>query len=259
LFVERALELGFQRYSLTEHGPVPPSVGGRSAGDAYTTPAEDVDRCLDEAHALSAEFADRVEVLPALEIDFIPGAEEVTADVVQRFGPRMRDGLLSVHFLPAADGFRMIDYSPEDFADGLVAHYGSVNEVHRAYWEAVRASALADFGPHTPRRLGHLGLVWKFRSVHIPENPAELDPVIDGVLDTIAERGCVIDIDAAGLRNPTCGQTMPAPDVLERARARGIPFVFGSDAHAVKHVGWGWDQVRPWLADHGDVARRSRG
>ena len=247
LFVERALALGFDRYSITEHGPVRPGIGGAYAPDAYATPAEDVERCLDEAEAISAEFAGRIEVLPGLEIDYIPGAEEETAAVVDRFGPRLRDALISIHFLPVAGGYRMIDYSPEDFADGLVAHYGSVTEVHRAYWEAVRACVLADFGPYTPRRLGHLGLVWKFRTVHCPADEADLDPLIDEVLDRIAARGCAIDIDAAGLRNPTCGRTMPPPDLLERALARGIPLVFGSDAHAVKHVGWGWEQVRPWL------------
>lgn len=247
LFVERALELGFARYSITEHGPVRPEIGGRHDPETYSTPPNDLDRCLDEAAALSAEFADRIEVLPGLEIDYVAGAEEETAAVVDRFGPRLRDALISVHFLPAAGGYRMIDYSPEDFADGLLAHYGSVTDVHRAYWEAVRACVLADFGPHTPRRLGHLGLVAKFRTVHRLEDEAELEPLIDGVLDVIVARGYAIDIDAAGLRNPTCGQTMPPPQLLERARARGIPFVFGSDAHAVRHVGWGWEQVRPWL------------
>ena len=247
-FVERALELGFARYSITEHGPVRPEIGRHYDADAYSTPPDDVDRCLEEAATLSDEFAGRIEVLPGLEIDYIPGAEEETAAVIDRYGPRLRDALISIHFLPTAAGYRMIDYSPEDLAEGVIAHYGSVTAVHRAYWEAVSACVLADFGPHTPRRLGHLGLIWKFRRVHRPEDEGELDPLIDDVLDAIAARGCSIDIDAAGLRNPTCGQTMPPPELLGRARSRGIPFVFGSDAHAVKHVGWGWDQVRPWLA-----------
>ncbi len=242
-FVRKAVDLGFERYSITEHGPVPGRIGGAYPPDSYTTPIEDLDRCLEEAWELRSEFAGEIEVLPGLEIDFFHGAEEQTAAVVERYGDRLLDALLSVHFLPAGEGFRMVDYSPEDIREGLLPYYGSIDAVFAAYWEAVRASARADFGPKGPRRLGHVGLCWKFRRVLRPEHPERLDPLIDETLDIVARRGFALDIDAAGLRNPDCGTPLPPPPIIERARRRGIPLVFGSDAHAVDHVGFGWKEV----------------
>jgi histidinol-phosphatase (PHP family) len=248
LFVRRAIELGFESYSLTEHPPLPKDFKDPTPDNSCGIRWLELDPYLDHAYALKRQFASQIDVQVGLEVDYIPGFEGPIREMLNRYGSQLEDSLLSIHFLEGKGGWRCVDMSPEDFQDGLVDVYGSVEAVHSAYWNAVRQAVEADLGAHKPARIGHLNLAHKFQLKHPIQNPQAFRPQVLEILDLLQARGMELDLNAAGLFKPDCREIYPAPWIIEEALKRGISFVYGSDTHSVKGVGQGFEEAKALLA-----------
>lgn len=243
-FIRRAIDLGFLSYSLTEHPPLPAGFEDPAPPKDCGIAPEDLEPYFQLAHRLKRKFAGRIEVKVGLEVDYIPGHETWTRNLLDQYGPDMEDALLSVHFLEGKGGWRCVDHSPDDFREGLLEVYGNLEAVHRAYWALIRQAILADLGPYKPRRVGHLSLINKFQRRFALENPLLFKPQIEEILDLIKANHLELDLDAAGLFKPDCLEVYPPDWILREALRRGIPMVYGSDAHSVNGVGQGFDQTQ---------------
>jgi histidinol-phosphatase (PHP family) len=243
-FIERAVALGFESYSLTEHPSLPRNFIDPTPDQSCGMRQEDLEPYLLHAQELKKRYADRIEIRVGLEVDYIPGYESDVRDMLNTYGAQLDDALLSVHFLEGQGGWRCVDLSPEDFQDGLIHVYGSVEAVHQAYWAAVKQAVEADLGPFKPGRMSHLSLVHKFQLKHPLKNPQHFRAQVSEILDAIRDREMELDLDAAGLFKPDCHEIYPAPWIMAGAVERGIPFVYGSDTHSVKGVGQGFDEAK---------------
>jgi histidinol-phosphatase (PHP family) len=248
LFLRRAIELGFEVYSLTEHPPLPGGFTDPTADQSCGMSRSDLDPYLEHGYRLKKQYAGQIEIRVGLELDYIPGFEPEIREMLNRYGSQIEDALLSVHFLKGKGGWRCVDLSAEDFRDGLIDVYGSVEAVHAAYWLAVRQAIEADLGIYKPRRMSHLSLANKFQLKHPLKDPQHFRPQILEILDQIVAKQMELDLNAAGLFKPDCREIYPAPWISEEAIRRGIPFVYGSDAHSVKGVGQGFEEAGPILA-----------
>ena len=252
-FIERAIALGFESYSLTEHPPLPRNFIDPTPDHSCGMRQEDLEPYLLHAQELKKRYADRIEIRVGLEVDYIPGYESDVRDMLNRCGSQMDDALLSVHFLEGKGGWRCVDLSPEDFQEGLIEPYGSVEAVHQVYWATVKQAVEADLGSFKPGRMSHLSLVHKFQLKHPLKNPQHFRVQVSEILDAIQERGMELDLDAAGLFKPDCREIYPAPWIMAEAVERGIPFVYGSDTHSVKGVGQGFDEAKRILTSVGSA------
>ena len=142
-FIERAIALGFETYSLTEHPPLPRDFIDPTADHSCGMRQEDLEPYLLHAQKLKKRYAERIEIRVGLEVDYIPGYESDVRTMLNDYGSQMDDALLSVHFLEGKGGWRCVDLSPEDFQDGLIDVYGSVEAVHGAYWTFVKQAVEA--------------------------------------------------------------------------------------------------------------------
>jgi len=241
LFIQRAIELGFETYSLTEHPPLPVHFRDPAPDRSCGMVPQDLEPYLNHAKELSVRFSHQIVVKVGLEVDFIPGFEGEIRHLLDQAGSELRDSVLSVHFLPGKEGWRCIDYSAEDFKQGLLDIYGSIESVHEAYWLTVKQAVEADLGPFKPRRIGHLSLVHKFQKKFPLQDPKRFQPDVCEILDRIQAKGMELDLNAAGLFKPDCQEFYPPPWILREALQRKIPFVYGSDAHSVNGVGQGFE------------------
>jgi histidinol-phosphatase (PHP family) len=241
LFIHRAIELGFEIYSLTEHPPLPVYFRDPAPDRSCGMVPQDLELYLSQAKELSDRFSNRIVVKVGLEVDFIPGFEGEIRHLLNQVGSELKDSVLSVHFLQGKDGWRCVDYSAEDFKEGLLGIYGSIEAVHEAYWLTVKQAVEADLGPFKPRRIGHLSLVHKFQKKFPLQDPKRFLPEVRQILDGMQARGMELDLNAAGLFKPHCQELYPSPWILREAIRRNIPLVFGSDAHSVKGVGQGFE------------------
>lgn len=247
-FIQAAIVQGFKTYSITEHFPLPPAfyhhpVGSRHAVYTAACDASELPAYLEKMTRLKEKYRQQITILVGFEFDFFPEFSDWTAAQLAQYGEQIDDAILSVHFLPTAQGFRAIDDSAADFKSGVLAAYGSPLAVANAYLE--RLQAAVDWSvPNKPRRYGHIMLYRKWRNT-LPATTVWADTLTDALLqhllDTIAERNDLLDCNMAGLFRPTQTEFTPTLPWIQAAQARSIPLVFGADAHAVRAVDQGFN------------------
>ena len=150
-----------------------------------------------------------------IEADFVPGAEDRIANVLQA---RDFDYVVgSVHFL--RDGaVDMDDYSVWDAGR-------SPEEVWTRYFQTIGETArcgLFDI-------LAHPDLV-KYWGDAQRRPEGDLRRYYEPAIEGIAESGIAVELSTAGLRKKV-GEMYPAPAFLEMAIEAGAPIALSSDAH----------------------------
>ncbi|MGJ7920411.1 histidinol-phosphatase HisJ [Neobacillus sp. LXY-4] len=239
-YVEKAITLGFKEISFTEHAPLP-------SGFIDTTPTQDSGMQMDELQSyfhdisiIQNEYHRHIKINCGLEVDYIEGYEVEIKDFLTSFGPQLDDAILSVHFLKHDNGYDCMDYSPEVFGQ-MVTIYGSIDALYKKYYDTLLKSVNADLGPFKPKRIGHITLAQKFKKRFPTESRFELE--VDNLLLAIKEKGYQLDYNGAGCAKPLCREPYPPLWIIKKAIALDIPLVYGSDAHQVKELAQGIDQM----------------
>ena len=170
-----------------------------------------------------------------VECDFVPGAEDRTAELL---GARDFDYVVgSVHFV----GEKAVDHEGWDVWEAT----GDADEVWRRYFEALAECARAGLF----EILAHPDLVkvWG-RGRPLPER----DPrhYYEPAVEAIAASGIAVELSTAGLRKPV-GELYPARGFAELCVEAGAPFALSSDAHLPEQVGYGYDRALDFLAELG--------
>ena len=224
-FVEAARRAGVDEIGFTEH-----VYYFRQTRSLWTVPYQ-AERCVYDLEAyVEAVVQARGRGLPVklgLEVDYVPGREEETRELLERYP---WDYLLgSVHFI---DGLG-VDGEPR-----LLDAVG-VEEAWRRYFDALSAAARSGLFDS----LSHPDLVKIFGA-----RDDAFD--YDGVVEAIAESGVAVEVSTAGLRKPV-GELYPHPEFLAACRERGVPVTLGSDAHSPDVVGRDFDRARELLRSAG--------
>ncbi len=249
--VRRAIELGFTRYSITEHAPLPKYLAGqlpdgqRNVMETSNILEKDVDAYIKEVLRLQKLYKDQIQIWAGFEVDYIEGTEAWYRDFLGEYGPWLDDAVLSVHYIKK-DGFlHPLDSSHDYVVQKLIPSVGGFGPYCQAYYQTVLDSIYADLGPYGPKRIGHMSLCRKYQLAGElkPENqevngtdPAVPDAALE-CLDAIHSRGYSLDFNTAGLSKPLCRQYYPGEPLAHRALQLHIPLVFGSDSHGIGDVG----------------------
>jgi histidinol-phosphatase (PHP family) len=181
------------------------------------------------------EFARGAGLRLGVECDFVPGAEDRTANLLEA---RDFDYVVgSVHFV----GERAVDHEGWDVWEGQ----GDADEVWRRYFAALAECARSGLF----EILAHPDLVkvWG-RGRPLPER----DPrhFYEPAVEAIAESGIAVELSTAGLRKPV-GELYPSRAFAEMCVEAGTPFALSSDAHLPEQVGFGYDRALELLAELG--------
>jgi histidinol-phosphatase (PHP family) len=162
-----------------------------------------------------------------VECDFVPGAEERTAALLET---RDFDYVVgSVHFV----GEAAVDHEGWDVWEGGA----DPDEVWRRYFEALAEcarSGLFDILAHPD-----LVKVWGRARPHPDRDPRFF---YEPAAEAIAASGIAVELSTAGLRKPV-GELYPAPAFAALCAEAGIPFALSSDAHLPEQVGFGYDRA----------------
>lgn len=239
-YVERALSLGLEEISFTEHAPLPDGFTDPTPLQDSAMSKDDLDEYFAVINKAKEKYAGKIIIRTGFEVDYIEGFESETAQFLNQVGPMLDDAILSVHFLKSDDGYDCVDYSPEHFKK-MINDYGSVENIYENYYRTLLKSIVADLGPFKPKRVGHITLVHKFR-LKFPVLKS-FNHEIDVILKEIKRQGYELDYNGAGMAKPLCRQPYPPADVIEKALSYEIPLVYGSDAHQAKELGQGWDAL----------------
>lgn len=181
------------------------------------------------------EFARGAGLRVGIECDFVPGAEQRTAKLLES---RDFDYVVgSVHFV----GEAAVDHPGFDVWEGGE----DADEVWRHYFEALAAcarSGLFDI-------LAHPDLV-KVWGGGRPRPRGDLRRHYEPAVEAIAASDIAVEISTAGLRKPV-GEIYPARGLAELCVEAGAPFALSSDAHLPEQVGFGYERALDFLAELG--------
>jgi histidinol-phosphatase (PHP family) len=170
-----------------------------------------------------------------LEVDYYPGR---MGEVAELLAGQPFDLLLgSVHWL-GAWGF-------DQMGDPVVDQQWETREVE-AVWDAYVAAIEELAATRTADVLAHPDLA-KVAGI-VPAG--DLAPWWDRLAKAAAENGIAAEVSSAGWRKPAA-EAYPAPGLLARFKAAGVPVTTASDAHELALVADGSDRLRTVLADAG--------
>jgi histidinol-phosphatase (PHP family) len=229
-YLDAARAAGIEELGVSEH-----VYRFRQALDLWRHPLW-VENALDDVDAY-CEFVRGTPLRLGIECDFIPGAEERTAALLEA---RDFDYVVgSVHFI--GDGNAAIDHKGFDVWEGG----GDADEVWRRYFEMLADAArsgLFDILAHPD-----LVKVWG-RATPQPER----DPraFYEPAVEAIAESGIAVEISTAGIRKPV-GELYPSRQFAEMCVEAGASFALSSDAHLPEQIGFEYDRAVRFMDDLG--------
>ncbi len=241
-YLDRAIELGFERYTVSEHPPLPEGwVADAKLMGELAMRGDELPQYFEYATRYKEKYAGLIEVQVGLELDYLYRHESFTLDLVDKWQRHLDDVIVSVHFLPGKDGMRCIDFTPDDFREGLLHYYGSIERVMEEYYNHVEKAV--EFAAQLPmrKRIGHINLIEKFRSALPEMDDSAIRHRILQLVPKLAAQGIGVDVNTAGLRVGTCGKPYVPDYFLKECMKQGVECVFGSDAHRPEHVGAGWE------------------
>jgi histidinol-phosphatase (PHP family) len=182
------------------------------------------------------EFVRTTPLKLGLETDFVPGAEDRIANMLEA---RDFDYVVgSVHFLGEAGA---VDDTRYDVWENI----SDPDELWRTYFEwiaRVARSGLFDI-------LAHPDLVKLWGDARpLPEK----DPrtYYEPAVEAVAESGIAVEISTAGLRKHV-GEIYPSRAFAEMCVEAGAEFALSSDAHAPDQVGFGYEKALEFMNDLG--------
>ncbi len=211
-YIQKAIELGIDIYGFSEHAPM-------DFDEKYRLPFCDMQAYTNDILTAKERYKNEIEILLGYEVDWLQGHMD------KRVLEAKVDYLIgSVHFIDKW-GFD----NPE-FIGGWKEK--DIDEIWKAYFEATEA--MAKSGKFDI--VGHLDLIKVFK--YMPKKEIRL--LAKDALHAIKKSNMVIEINTAGLRKPI-GEMYPSEALLEEAYILNIPITFSSDAHAVDHIGAGYD------------------
>jgi histidinol-phosphatase (PHP family) len=229
-YVQKAIELGFHTLGFSSHSPVP-------FENTFALKEEQMDEYFSTIVNLKEKYKSRINVLLALEIDFIPG---ITRDFI--FFRNMggldytiggvhlvkREGNQKLWFI---DGARQ-----ETYDEGLNNLFnGHVRKGVEAYYDQITEMAATQ----KPDIIAHLDKIKMHnKNRYFSEEEQWYKDLVWKTLKFIAaETDCIIEVNTRGLYKKRADTFFPGPAILEQAHHLKIPVTISTDAHHPDELG----------------------
>jgi histidinol-phosphatase (PHP family) len=249
LFILRAIELGFDSYSVTEHPPLPSSFKeslayNKEVIDRISMKEQTLNEYITHMYQLKKKYKDKIMLKVGLEIDYLPDHCDWVRNLLNDFGPYLDDSLISVHFLKGKGGYRCVDLQPSDVQEGLISEYNSYEGMQLEYYRVMEELLYSNLGANKPKRIGHYTLCRIFQHTltevnHEPSRIVEERAI--KLLEKVKEMKYALDFNVAGLYKPYCLEPYPYRTIVEACKSLRIPLIYGSDSHSVKDIGRAYD------------------
>jgi histidinol-phosphatase (PHP family) len=251
LFVNQAINLGFETYTFTEHMPLPNIFFDKSPYAEEVLRNKicmhsndmDTDCYIQDMIKLKKKYENQIELLVGFEVDYIPENETWIRSMLREYDGFLDEIILSVHFIQGKDGWRCPAYDISDFEENILDFYDSSSKVQLEYYRLIRDSVQLNLGFNKKVRIGHMSYCNKFTNAFPNNNEYASDILscIDEILKDIKEKNYEIDINVSGLFHNYYRDTHPPIKIIQKALIKGIPLIYGSDSHSVKDVGRAYD------------------
>ena len=202
---------------------------------SWTLPFENYQAYLHRINELKIEFADQLEILCGLEIDYIPN---LWPQIKSMLNPDQLDYYIgSIHFVDCfEDGTPWsVDGSHEEFYQGWEEIFKrDSHSLVRNYFEYTRQMVRV----MKPPIIGHLDKIkMQYRpNCFIPETDPLYRKELMNTLEEIAFAGSIVEINTRGVYRRGELEFYPSKWVLQKMLKLKIPVMINSDAHRPNEV-----------------------
>ena len=232
-YVERAIEVGIDEISFTEHFPLPDGFKDPAPDNDSSIEIEQMEDYIRDVNKIKNKYKDKIQINVGSEVDYIEGFEKEIKERLNKYGKYLEDSILSVHMIKIEDKYYCMDFSSEEF-EKIVNLLGSVEDVYNLYYDTLIKAVNADLGKYKPKRIGHLNLVRKYNK-KFPYDYSTNEK-LKQLVELIAEKGYELDYNVAGLFKEDCGEVYISGYLAKLVKQHNIKVVLGSDSHSAKYI-----------------------
>lgn len=239
MYVENAINNGLEEMTFTEHMPFPAYfMDDTEFLDECAASKEAIEKYFEHLDKIKEKYKGKIKVNTGVEVDFIDGYEDKIKEMLNIYGSKLEDGLLSVHFIKMGEEYTAIDCK-EGFERALEV-LGTTEKVYDKYYETLLKAIKADLGEFKPKRIGHPNLIRIFNKLY----PLEYKntELLEEIVKEIKKKNYEVDVNTAGLRKPYCGEIYVAGIFKDLVEKYDIKKVYGSDSHAASDIGRDFDK-----------------
>ena len=239
--VEEAIRQGLVKLGFSEHSPLP-------FNNNFSVKGERMPDYVAEIAALKEEFKDRIEILCALEADYIPGVSETFAVTKEKYHLDYLIG--GVHLVGRSanpDELWFIDGPKwEVYDEGLQKFFGGdIRKAVRCFYDQTNAMIeheAFDIIAHFDKIKMHN------RDRYFHEEEAWYRKMALETLDLIREKGIIVEVNTRGIYKKRYNGFYPSPWLMTEAHNMGIPMIVSSDAHHYSELTLEFDSAERAIA-----------
>ena len=222
-YAEKAVELGFSAIGFTEHSPLP-------FENNFSLKEEKVDEYIETIEALKKEFAGRLHIFRALEMDFIPGMSEDFNFWRKRVQADYLIG--SIHLVKPENSDELW------FTDG--PDYRTYDDgMNQLFGENIKKAVTAFFGQTNQmietqhfEILGHFDKIKMHnRNRFFTEDESWYRKLVEETLELAKQKNLIVEVNTRGLYKKRSDSLFPDNYALRRVKELNIPVIISSDAH----------------------------
>lgn len=222
--IEASMAAGLESVGISVHSPLPYESGWGVYPDR-------LDEYVAEMHALTREYAGRIDVFTGIEWDILTDTDLSRFEYV----------IGSVHHMPYGDPAPCVDFRAETTRE-IIAHYGgdadAMAEAYYAQYDAVAARPEVDI-------VGHIDLLTKFdeqMGFFTKQSGRYMNAAL-GAMEKLVRAGKIFEINTGAISRGY--RTTPYPDraLLCALREMGGKITISADAHHVSGVACAFDQA----------------
>jgi histidinol-phosphatase (PHP family) len=239
MYVEKALIEGLEEMTFTEHMPFPSYFDDDIKFLDECSPTKEViEKYFEEVEKLKLKYKDKIKINMGLEVDFLEGYEDETKDLLDIYGNKLEDGILSVHFIKIDNKYVAIDWKP-GFEEAL-EKLGTIEKIYDKYYETLLKAIKSHLGEFKPKRIGHPNLIRIFNKLYPIEYKNK--ELLEEIAKALKNRDYEVDVNTAGLRKPYCGEIYVSDIFKELVDKYEVKKVYGSDSHTASDIGRDFDK-----------------
>lgn len=223
-YVVSALNKNFHLLGFSSHAPVPFTNNFAIKND------EELRNYCRTIRDLAVEYADRINIYLALEIDYIEGVYSDFHAIKMNNGLDYTIG--SVHLVrnENRDELWFIDGARvETYDEGLQRIFnGNVKQAVTAYYEQVKRMLITQ----RPDILGHFDKIKMHNNNrYFSEDEPWYRELVMDLLDKIVETGVIPEVNTRGIYKKRSKDLYPGVWILKEMKRRNMPVTLSADAH----------------------------
>jgi len=227
-FIKEAIILGFHTLGFSSHAPVP-------FENNFSLKAKDLPEYRGTIRELGNKYHSDIQVLLALEIDYIPGITRSFSAFRNTCGLDYAIGGIHLVKNPEKEQLWFIDGPKQETYDkGLREVFdGNTRKGVGIYFNQLE-EMIQNQKPDIIAHLDKIKMHNKGR--YFSESEKWYKDHAWCILQVIKEYNCIVEVNTRGIYKKRSESLFPSPEILEQILHLGIPITMSSDAHQAQEL-----------------------